>query len=682
MVVNVDLANARKAVSFPVEELTHFINGGPEKTVRRRWLRSLVDPQNDPIFSNINQPFLSRDQYYILMIKRFKKMLQLKKLHNLQKDDWGYLIIFTMELSISTLHDLFFTPTLERQMSEEQSSKWFPLAKEYSILGCYLQTELGHGSNVRKLETTATYIHETDEFEIHSPTLTSIKWWPGALARTSTHGILFARLIIDKKDYGIHSFIVQLRDERHKPMPGIEIGDVGPKYGYNYNDNGFLRFTQVRIPRENMLMRFSKVSRSGHYSTPPHAKIIYDTLVSNRINFLELSTLFLSKALTIAIRYSLVRKQGDDYKDLKNENLILDYQSQQYKLFSGLALLYASFFNKIYMQKLYENYIKNIGKIDDNLMAEVHASSAGLKALCTDLVLEAIENARQSCGGHGYSQLSGIPNVLTYYAHLVSAEGENTIMYLQTGRYLLKSFLIAKKGSSTGGRLSHLSFYSKILMEKCAAETLEDLLDAETQLCAFRHMYLRLLSDLNTSIETSATTHPHGYDGSKADHMIDIVHLSRAYCHYITLINSHEGLQSVKKEQSAIYPILRALIDLYFINAALNQSGDFLIDGYYTSHHISLLKQGQKKLLNIIRPEAIGLVDAWEYCDNNLNSALGREDGNVYETLYEWVKMEPMNILEKQGKIVGYDEGLKDILTGKYLKEIKEIEIGKVKPRL
>ncbi|CAG8692912.1 6624_t:CDS:1, partial [Scutellospora calospora] len=169
----------------------------------------------------------------------------------------------------------------------------------------------------------------------------------------------------------------------------------------------------------------------------------------------------------------------------------------------------------------------------------------------------------------------------------------------------------------------------------------------------------------------SARMHPDGYEGSKADHMIDTIHLSRAYCHYTILINSHEGLQLLKKEQPAIYPIIRTLIDLYFINTVLNQSGDFLVDGYYTPYHISLLKQGQKKLLNIIRPEAIGLVDAWEFSDNDLNSALGREDGNVYKALYEWVKMEPMNILGKQGNVVGYEEGLKDIYSRKYLKDIK-----------
>jgi len=40
---------------------------------------------------------------------------------------------------------------------------------------------------------------------------------------------------------------------------GITLGDIGPKFGYDSIDNGFLQFSHVRIPRENMLMKYAQV---------------------------------------------------------------------------------------------------------------------------------------------------------------------------------------------------------------------------------------------------------------------------------------------------------------------------------------------------------------------------------------------------------------------------------------
>ena len=92
----------------------------------------------------------------------------------------------------------------------------------------------------------------------------------------ATHAIVVARLITKGKDHGIHLFIVQLRNlEDHQPLPGlfntnkiiinmstiigVQVGDIGPKFGYFAIDNGFLRLTNVRIPRDQMLMKYAQV---------------------------------------------------------------------------------------------------------------------------------------------------------------------------------------------------------------------------------------------------------------------------------------------------------------------------------------------------------------------------------------------------------------------------------------
>jgi len=92
--------------------------------------------------------------------------------------------------------------------SEAQKAKLMPTIRRAGILGCYAQTEIGHGSDVASLETTATFDRETDEFIIHSPTISSTKFWPGDMGHFSSHSVVYARLIIDAKDFGVQPFLV------------------------------------------------------------------------------------------------------------------------------------------------------------------------------------------------------------------------------------------------------------------------------------------------------------------------------------------------------------------------------------------------------------------------------------------------------------------------------------------
>jgi acyl-CoA oxidase len=77
------------------------------------------------------------------------------------------------------------------------------------ITGAYAQTELGHGSNVRGLRTTAHYDKATKEFVLNTPTLAATKWWPSSMA-TATHAVVYAQLLIDGHEYGVHVFWLQV----------------------------------------------------------------------------------------------------------------------------------------------------------------------------------------------------------------------------------------------------------------------------------------------------------------------------------------------------------------------------------------------------------------------------------------------------------------------------------------
>ena len=106
----------------------------------------------------------------------------------------------------------------------QQQIQWAGRAWKNEIIGTYAQTEMGHGTFLRGLETTATYDAETKEFVMHTPTIRAYKWWPGGLARTANYAVVMAQLIIEGKSVGPHLFIVQLRDEEtHAPLEGIKV---------------------------------------------------------------------------------------------------------------------------------------------------------------------------------------------------------------------------------------------------------------------------------------------------------------------------------------------------------------------------------------------------------------------------------------------------------------------------
>lgn len=133
---------------------------------------------------------------------------------------------------INFSEDGLFVGALQSNATPGQLGYWFQKGaiSLNGFIGCFAMTELGHGSNVPGLETTATFDEASDQFIIHTPTLTATKWWIGGAAHSATHSAVFAQLIVRGKRYGTKCFVVPLRDPKtYNTLPGINIGDIGKK---------------------------------------------------------------------------------------------------------------------------------------------------------------------------------------------------------------------------------------------------------------------------------------------------------------------------------------------------------------------------------------------------------------------------------------------------------------------
>jgi hypothetical protein len=183
-----DLLPAERArASFSVDALTTLIVGRQPATIAK--FKPLF---SDGIFDDTLDDYASYSDLFEKKLQRvtaaFKivrenpsfqmtHMSQRVRMGDMLGDRNGIFVHFTMTMNY-----------IRSQANPEQFKYWMERAQNGDFIAAYCQTELGHGSNVRGLETTATFDPATDEFEIHSPTLTSLKWWPTGMVRESlTH---------------------------------------------------------------------------------------------------------------------------------------------------------------------------------------------------------------------------------------------------------------------------------------------------------------------------------------------------------------------------------------------------------------------------------------------------------------------------------------------------------------
>lgn len=305
-------------------------------------------------------------------------------------------------------------------------------------LGCMMMSELGHGSDVSNVETTAVFDEATQEFVIDSPTVTSQKYWIGVALTAANWGILFARLIVHGHDHGVHPFLVKMRDEIFGPLrQGIEAKTIGAKMSLSGIDNARIIFRSHRIPRHFLLNSIGSVDAQGRYhssfaSESTRFGAIFSALVLARIGVGTGIPHCGRVALEIAIRYAHSRNQFSASKDGPELPLMV-YLSHQRRLFGPLASLLAV--------TAFGNHVKRqLHNLSLNADKRLHLQACVLKAFGALYGVQALQAAREACGGQGYLVRNLIGRWRMDADVMLTLDGDGLVMRQQIVKILLQQF--------------------------------------------------------------------------------------------------------------------------------------------------------------------------------------------------------------------------------------------------
>ncbi|PON81585.1 Acyl-CoA oxidase [Trema orientale] len=487
--------------------------------------------------------------------------------------------------------------------TKRHHDKWLRDTESYLIKGCFAMSELGHGSNVRGIETVTTYDRNTGEFVINTPCESAQKYWIGGAANHATHTIVFSQLNINGNNQGVHAFIAQIRDADGNVCSNIRIADCGHKIGLNGVDNGRIWFDNVRIPRENLLNSVADVSPDGQYFSAiknPDQRFaaFLAPLTCGRVN-IAVSAIYSSKiSLAIAIRYSLTRRA---FSITPNgpEVLLLDYPSHQRRLLPLLAKTYAMNFAANYLKSIFVKRTPDLNKT-------IHVVSSAFKATLTWHNMRTLQECREACGGQGLKtenrvgQLKGENDVQSTF------EGDNNVLMQQVSKALLGEYWAAQKRNKQfkGLGLEHMNRTCPVISSNLTCSTLRS---SQFQMDAFCLRERDLLNRF--AVEVSQ----HQKHGKSKEYSLILSYqlaedLARAFSDRAILQTSIEAEATVRA--GPLKDVLGVLRSMYAL-ICLEEDAAFLRYGYLSTENAAAIRKEVTKLCGELRPHALTLVSSF-----------------------------------------------------------------------
>lgn len=494
--------------------------------------------------------------------------------------------------------------------TEAHHQKYLTDTGKLTLPGCFAMTETGHGSNVRELETTATYNHADKTIIINSPTVNAGKEYIGN-ALDSKMAVVFAQFIVNNENKGIHAILVPLRDENHQTLPGITVKDNGYKMGLNGVDNGRIWFDQVKVPVENLLNKYGGVNDQGDYysSIEKESKRFFTmlgALVGGRVSVAMASNTAAKKSLDIAVKYALKRRQFATLSE-EQETLIMDYPTHQWRLFPLIAKSYALSFGLEDLRNLFQTHY---GKSDQR---EVETLAAALKSYASWHATDTIQECREACGGKGYLAENEFADLKADTDIFTTFEGDNHVLLQLVAKALLTDL---RQEFNDGGYVavarhvlkrlsSSVSVLNPINTRNTNAEHLTSLEFLSEALAYREQKLLFTLSDRMRSF-ISKKLSPSDIFLRTQTHMIG---LAMAYVEQYLFISFKNKIDA--SPEGAEKDTLMLLCRIFALDCIYRDKGWFLENDYINGDKSKAIRKVLGSLLREMRPQVGGLVEAF-----------------------------------------------------------------------
>ncbi|PII88285.1 acyl-CoA dehydrogenase [Leucobacter sp. OLTLW20] len=510
--------------------------------------------------------------------------------------------------------------------------KWLPDVMSLKLPGAFAMTEIGHGSDVASIGTTATYDPATEEFEIHTPFAGAWKEFLGNAALHGQAAVVFAQLITKGVNHGVHAFFVPIRTPDGEMLPGVGSEDDGVKGGLNGIDNGRLHFSHVRIPRENLLNRYGDVAADGTYSSaiPSPGRRFFTmigTLVQGRVSLDGSAVKAMMAALTIAIRYGSERRQfpGPDGR----ETVLLDYGLHQRRLIPRIAETYAMAFASERLLTTFDEVFSGV-RDDDAHREDLGTLAAALKPLSTWAALDTLQEVREACGGAGFIAKNRVVGLRADLDIYVTFEGDNNVLLQLVGKRLLtdyaaqfaggdKAALARAAASQLGDRVSR--FGLRQIGQSVAdlgqvSRSVEQLRETETQRTLLTDRVQTMVAEIAGAMREATKDVPKGDKRAKAIAQADafnaqqhkLIEAARAHAELLQWEAFTEALDRFDGETLRVLTWLR---DLFGLGLLEKHATWYLVHGRLSGHRVEAITAYVDRLIGRVREHALDLVDAF-----------------------------------------------------------------------